>query len=126
MTFILFWVSLLVMSVMIAAKVFEIKVRRIALVASLSAKGDAVIHGWIETLIFKYNRYKKIAHLFMFDFLPSYMYEILVKLKDYVARKYYLAGDQFRGRRILRNTGSVSTFLQHITDDKSGTSDHTA
>ncbi len=124
MIFILFWVSLIVLCTMVASKIFAIKVRRIHFLETISAKGDAKIHRAIEVLIFKYNRYQKIAHLFVFDFLPAYLYEVLVKLKDWVAKKYYLAGDQFRGRRILRNNGSVSHFLQNITDEKGGVSDN--
>lgn len=106
---------------MLGSKVFEIKVKKIETLSGLWTKGDQKIRQFYDWLIFKYNRYKKISHIFIFDFLPSYAYEVTVKLKDYIAKKYYQAGDKFRGRRILRDRGSVSSFLQHISENKSNT-----
>ena len=123
---ILFIISLICIFVMLGSKIFEIKVRKIHILANLFSKGDVRIHNLIEIAIFKYNHYKKIAKLFIFDFLPAYSYEMAVKLKDYIAKKYYQAGDKFNGRRILRDNGSVSTFLQHITEDASNKSHHKA
>ena len=117
MSFILFVVSLVVLFAMIASKVWEVKVRKIETLAGIYGKGDKKIHTWIETGILAYRHYRKIAHLFFFDFLPSYIYELSVKLKDYLAKRYYKANDQFRGRRMLRDNGSVSAFLQNITAD---------
>lgn len=118
MTTIFFIVSLLVICFMIASKIFELEMRRNHFLSNLFSKGDVRIHQFIEKMILAYNHYKKIAQLFVFDFLPSYAYELLVHLKDYVAKKYYLWGDDFRGRRMLRDRGSVSAFLQHITENK--------
>lgn len=118
MTTILFFVSLFVLSALIGSKVFEIKVRKIDVLSNLFSKGDEKIHKLIELATFKYNRYKKIAHIFVFEFLPSYAYEILVKMKDYVSKKYYSSADNFRGRRVLRSNGSVSFFLERLSDDK--------
>ena len=39
-------------------------------------------------------------------------------MKDYVSKKYYSTGDGFRGRRVLRSNGSVSFFLERLSDDK--------
>ena len=69
--------------------------------------------------VFKYNRYKKIINIFIFDFLPSYLHELLSRAKDYVAKKYYQAGDNIRGRRILKNNGAVSSFLEQLSEEKS-------
>jgi len=102
---------------MIASKVWEVKVRKIESLAEIYRKGDKKIHSWIEQGILAYKYYRKIARLFFFDFLPSYAYEQSVKLKDYLAKRYYKASDQFRGRRILRDNGSVSAFLQNISDN---------
>ena len=118
MTITLFIVSLLVLSGLVASKVFEIKVRRINFLSNIFVAGDNKIRSLINTIIFKYNRYRKILHIFVFDFLPSYLYELLVKMKDFVARKYYKAGDSIRGRRILKSNGSVSSFLEQISEDK--------
>lgn len=104
---------------LIASKIFEIKVRRIDSLVNLFIAGDKKIHEFRDFLIFKYNRYRKIVHIFIFEFLPSYLYELLVKLKDYVAKKYYQAGTSFSGRRVLKSNGSVSTFLEQLSDDKS-------
>lgn len=118
MTILFFIVSLSVLCVMVASKIFRIKVRDIHFLSKIYARGDAVIHSWIEQGFGKYNLYKKIARLFIFDFLPSYLYEQVVKVKDYIAKKYYGMGDEFRGRRILRTTGSVSFFLERLAEDK--------
>ena len=106
---------------MIASKVVEVKFQKVHFLAGLFNKGDEKIHQAIDALVFKYNRYNKIANLFVFDFLPSYLYELLVRMKDYVAKRYYSSGDAFRGRRMLRTNGSVSFFLERLSDDKSGT-----
>ncbi len=118
MTTILFFVSLFVMVSLVGSKVFELKVRKIHSLSNLFAKGDEMIHQLIDLGVFKYNRYKKIAHIFVFEFLPSYAYELLVKMKDYVSKKYYSSADGFRGRRVLRANGSVSFFLESLADDK--------
>ena len=118
MTTILFFVSLFVLTTLVGSKVFETKVRKINSLSNLFAKGDEKIHKLIDLGVFKYNRYKKIAHIFMFEFIPSYAYEILVKMKDYVSKKYYSSADGFRGRRVLRTNGSVSFFLERLSDDK--------
>jgi len=123
---ILFYVSLFVISLMLGSKIFEIKVRKINSLVSFCNRGDAKIHSWVEQAFSRYNRFKKIAHIFVFEFLPSYAYELSVKLKDFIAKKYYEMGDKFRGRRILRDNGSVSAFLQRISDDSADTSNHKA
>lgn len=108
-----------VLAGLIASKIFEIKVRKIDFLVKLFLVGDRLIRQLGDILIFKYNRYKKILNIFIFDFLPSYLYELLVKMKDYVAKKYYNAGDNIRGRRILKSNGSVSSFLEQLAEDKS-------
>lgn len=120
MAIILFIVSLCVICSLIGSKVFEIKIRKIHFLSDTFTKGDEKIHQYIDIVIFKYNRYQKIANLFVFDFLPSYLYEVLVRMKDYVSKRYYSAGDGFRGRRILRTNGSVSFFLERLSEDKTG------
>ncbi len=116
MIFILFVVSLIVLFVMLASKVWEIKVRRINILAEVYTKADKQIHIWIGRMIYNYHRQRKIVHIFFFDFLPSYIYKLLVKLKDYLAKYYYSTNNQFRGKRMLREGGSVSAFLQNISD----------
>jgi hypothetical protein len=118
MTTLIFFASLLALCALIAFKVFEIKVRKIHFVTNLWQKGDEEIHKFIHNMVFFYNRYKKISNIFIFEFLPSYFYELIVKLKDYISKRYYSAGDGFRGRRILRTNGSVSFFLEQLADDK--------
>lgn len=121
MTIILFYISLLVIFGLIASKVFEIKVRKIHSLSNMFMRGDEQIHKLIELAVFKYNRYRKIIHIFIFEFIPSYVYELLVRMKDYVSKKYYSTGDSFRGRRILRSNGSISYFLERLGDDKTHT-----
>ena len=107
----------------LGSKVFELRVRKIHTLSNIFNRGDEKIHQLIDVTILKYNRWKVIANIFIFDFLPRFMYEILVKMKDYVSKKYYQAGDKFRGRRILKSSGSVSFFLERLSEDKSSTSD---
>lgn len=121
MTTILFIISMCVIGLMLVSKIFEVKVRKIHFLANLFIKGDEKIHKLIGTGVVKYNLYKKIAHFFVFEFLPSYMYEQLVKMKDHVSKKYYSYGDGFRGRRVLRSNGSVSFFLERLAEDRSNT-----
>lgn len=118
-TITLFLISMFVLAGLLASKAFEIKVRKIDFLVNLFLKGDKMIRAFGDLLVFKYNRYKKISNIFIFDFLPSYLYELLVKMKDYVAKKYYNAGDNIRGRRILKSNGSVSSFLEQLAEDKS-------
>ncbi|MCX6701815.1 MAG: hypothetical protein NTX96_01300 [Candidatus Zambryskibacteria bacterium] len=118
MTITFFLISMFVLCSLVASKVFEIKVKRINFLVNFFIKGDKKIHELIDQLFFKYNRYKKILNIFIFDFLPSYLYELLGRIKDYVAKKYYKAGDSIRGRRILKTNGSVSSFLEQLSEDK--------
>lgn len=118
MTTILFFVSFFVLVSLVGSKVFERRVRKIDLLSDIFAKGDERIHKLIDLGVFKYNRYKKISQIFVFEFLPSYAYELLVKMKDYVSKKYYSSADGFRGRRVLRSNGSVSFFLERLSEDK--------
>jgi hypothetical protein len=113
----LFIVSMFGIFALLASKSFELKVRKIHFLSNIFSKGDEQIHRFIESALVKYNLYRKIAHIFVFDFLPSYLYEMIVKIKDYVARKYYEAGNDFRGKRILKSTGSVSFFLKRLSEE---------
>ena len=105
---------------MLAYKAFEIKVKKINFISSVWQRADNHVDKLIEVVVFKYNRYKKISNIFVFEFMPSYAYELLVKTKDCVSKRYYSAGDEFRGRRVLRSNGSVSFFLERLSDEKSG------
>lgn len=117
-TTILFLISMFVLAALVTSKVFELKVRRIDFLVNLFIIGDKKIRDLGDKAIFRYNRYKKILNIFIFEFLPAYLYELLVKLKDYVAKKYYKAGDEIRGRRILKSNGSVSSFLEQLSQEK--------
>ena len=120
----LFIISSIGLAMVVGSKVFEIKVRKINFISKLFVRGDEKIHQVIAIAIFKYHNYRKIVGLFVFDFLPSYTYEILVKLKDYVAKRYYSTGDGFRGRRILRSNGSVSSFLERLAEKRADGLNH--
>lgn len=100
------------------------KAGRAHFLSGIFVKGDHKIHDLFDVLVFKYNRYKMISHIFVFEFLPSYAYELLVKMKDYVSKKYYENADGFRGRRVLRSNGSVSFFLERLADDKTRMDSH--
>ena len=120
MSTILFFLSLLALCGMLLSKIFEIKFRKAHFLSHLFIKGDKRIHRLFGIATSKYHYYRKIAHIFIFDFIPSYLYELLVKMKDYVSKKYYEVGDGFRGRITLKNNGSVSFFLERLSDDKWG------
>ena len=111
---IIFFVSLFVLCALLISKLFEVKT-----LTSIFTKNDEKIHKLIDEAIFKYNRSRKILNIFIFEFLPSYLYEVLVKMKDYVSKKYYNAGNSFRGKRVLRSNGSVSFFLERLSEDRS-------
>ena len=110
---------------MVAGKMFQANVKRIHFLSAVSSRADFITHSIIQNIVGRYNLYRKIVRLFFFEFLPSYMYELLVRMKDYIARKYYVMGDQFRGRRILRNSGSVSFFLERLAEEKPQTENQT-
>jgi uncharacterized membrane protein len=114
----IFFLSFAVLCVLVVSKIFEIKFKKVDLLARFFAYGDKKIHELINLLVYKYNRYKKISNIFIFEFLPSYLYELLIKAKDYVSKKYYNAGDGFRGRRVLRSNGSVSFFLERLASER--------
>ena len=116
---IIFIVSLVVLFGLLSYKVFEIKIKRIHFVANIFERGDGKIHGVLEKFISQYNRIKNVSHIFIFEFLPSYLYELLVKAKDSVSKRYYSGADNFRGRRVLRNNGSVSFFLERLSKENS-------
>ncbi len=118
MTTTLFIVSLFVLAGLVFSKIFEIKVRKIGFLTTIFTRGDEKINRLIEASIARYNRYRKISHIFIFEFIPSYVYEVLVRMKDNVSKRYYNAGDEFRGRRILRTNGSVSFFLERLAENK--------
>ena len=120
-TFFIF--SMIVILSMLFSKIFEIKSRKMHFLSNLFMKGDQRIKQFLEKFNLEYKRYKKIVHIFIFDFLPSYLYELLVKMKDYVAKKYYESANDFRGRRVLKNTGSVSSFLERLSEDKQNIAD---
>lgn len=120
-TFVFFVFSLFILCALVLSKIFEIKVRKIDFLSNLFTNGDKKIHQMIKASLIKYNLYKKIANIFIFEFLPSYLYEILVRMKDYVSKKYYEVGG-INGRRVLRSNGSVSFFLEQLSEKNSNSS----
>lgn len=113
--------SFAVIVLMIVSKIAEKRIGTIALWTSFVEKSDERIHAFLLSVSKKYKLWKKIAYLFFFEFLPAYMYELLVKMKDYVQRRYYESQTRLQGnKKMLRSSGSVSSFLQEIsthTDD---------
>ena len=108
---------MLVLAGLLSYKVFALRVREIAFLSETFKKGDHKIHEFIELAVAKYHLYMHIANIFVFEFLPAYLYELLVKTKDFVAKKYYETGDGFRGRRVLKSSGSVSFFLERLSEE---------
>jgi hypothetical protein len=80
---------------------------------------DSQVHRFTHFFESKYRLYKKIFYLFTFEFLPSFFYEKTVKLKDYIAKRYYASADSLKGnKKMLRTNGSVSSFLQSINKEE--------
>lgn len=116
MTTTVFISSFVALLAMLGTKMIEQKLGSFPLWTRLVSKTDEVVHDIMSRLLAKYQLYKKIAYLFIFNFLPSYAYELLVKMKDYVYKKYYESQSRLKGnRRMLRTNGSVSSFLQEIS-----------
>lgn len=118
MTITSFIVSLVALILLLTYKVFEVKVRKIHFLGSLFKKGDEKIHTLAEVLIFKYHRYKKISKIFLIEFLPAYLSDRLMDLRAYLIKKYLKAEEEWRGRRVLRDTGTVSFFLERLSEEK--------
>ena len=118
MTLISFIVSFIVLISLIILKVIENKFGGISFLNRIFAKGDYFIGNLFQGLYLRYNYLKRVTHIFFFDFLPSLLYAFLIKSKDYVARRYYNSSNEFRGRRLLRADGSVSNFLERLSEDK--------
>lgn len=118
MTTIIFFVSLFGLLLVAMLRAYQLKVGEIKFLEGLYLKGDLFLNDAIDWAIFKYNRWKKISHIFVFEFIPSLLYENLVRAKDFVSKKYYENGDKFRGRRVLRSHGSVSFFLGRLSEEK--------
>lgn len=118
MTIILFLISLFVICGLIVSKIFEIKFQKTHFLTNVFIEGDKQIHHILDEALFKYNRSRKIIDIFIFEFLPSYLYEILFKVKNHVSDKYHKAKEDFRGRKILKNDGAVSFFLKRLAEEK--------
>lgn len=116
MTTTIFISSFVALLAMIGTKMIEQKLGSFPLWTRLVSRTDEVVHDIVSRLVGKYQLWKKIAYLFIFNFLPSYAYELLVKMKDYVYKKYYESQSKLKGnKRMLRTNGSVSSFLQEIS-----------
>lgn len=118
MTITVFISSFVALLAMIGTKMIEQRLGSFPLWTRLVSKTDEVVHDIVNRVIGKYQLWKKITYLFVFNFLPSYAYELLVKMKDYVYKKYYESQSKLKGnKRMLRANGSVSSFLQEISSE---------
>ena len=115
---IVFIASFSVLVLMIVAKAFDLKVKKIVFWQKICQRGDKMINDGINGLVIRANYFRKITHIFLFDFIPSLVYEWLSKMKDKVAERYYNSSNDFRGRRLLRTDGSVSSFLERLAEDR--------
>ena len=116
MTTTVFISSFIALVAMLLTKMIENRLGSFPLWTRVVSFADERVHTILDFLIKKYQLWKKIAYLFFFEFLPSYAYELLVKMKDYVYKKYYQSQSKLKGnKRMLRSNGSVSSFLQDIS-----------
>ncbi len=103
---------------MLLFKVVEQRLGGVNWWANFIARADHRINVLVKKLHFKYRIWKKIASIFVFEFLPAYAYEQVVKLKDYMYKRYHSSAGNLRGeKRMLRGNASVSEFLQNITEE---------
>lgn len=114
---ILFIVSFIALVSLVLFRVIENRYS-IGFLKKFYEKGDLFIESSISYMYVRYSYFIKVSQIFIFEFIPSLIYEFLVKSKDYVARRYYNQANEFRGRRMLRNDGSVSAFLEQLSGDK--------
>lgn len=118
----IFYSSLIALILMLLSKIVEIKVDNFNFWSNFSKRTDFFIDKIIDSVYKRVRLYRKIAYLFVFEFLPSYMYENTVKLKDFIYKKYYASADSLRAnKKILRSNGSVSAFLQDISKESKET-----
>ncbi len=118
MTILTFFVSLFVILLIASLKAYDLKIGRLNFLQNIYGASDQKINQIFEFFIRRYNWVIKVSNIFIFEFLPSYLYETLVKMKDHVSKKYYESGDRFRGRRVLRSNGAVSFFLERLSDER--------
>lgn len=118
MTTTIFFFALLVLFFVLVVRMYLQKVGEVSFFARVYLNGDLYFDKIFDAIIYKYNRWRKISQIFFFEFLPSLLYENLVKAKDYVSKKYYESGDRIKGRRVLRSHGSVSFFLGRLSEER--------
>ncbi len=123
MTTITFFVSFFVLLLISALRAYQLKVGEINFLTNFYVRSDSFLNNILDSIIYSYNRWRKISNIFVFEFLPSLLYENLVKAKDYVSKKYYENGDRYRGRRVLRSHGSVSFFLGRLSEERGTTNE---
>ena len=103
---------------MVGSKVVEERFGAFHWWKKMATSADQTVHRLITMVTKKYQLYKKIAFLFLFEFLPAYAYRKTIELKDYVYKKYYTSQINLKGnKKMLRSNGSVSEFLQNISKD---------
>ena len=118
MTTILFLVSMFVVAGMLGSKIFEIKFQKTHFLSDSFRKGDEKIHKLIKQTSNKFDHYKAVSRIVVFDIAPLYVYKGLVKSKVYLSKKYNKIEENLRGRKMLRDGGSVSLFLEKLTEDR--------
>ena len=103
---------------MLGSKLAEERLGKFHWWSRIASWGDQKVHNIIHIVTEKYRFYKKVATIFIFEFLPAYAYRKLIELKDYVYKKYYLSASNLKGeKRMLRSSGTVSEFLQKISKE---------
>ena len=113
-----FYISFVGIFGMITFKAVESRMGKVQIWSRYMGAADARVHIWRQKLTAKYQLWKKIAYLFVFEFLPAYAYRQVVRLKDYLYKKYYESSEKFKGeKRMLKSNGSVSEFLQNLSEE---------
>jgi hypothetical protein len=115
----LFISSFAAITFMLASKLAEARFGEFHWWSKMASWGDQKVHGVMTVVVQKYQLYRKIAYIFIFEFLPAIAYHKTIELKDYLHKKYYTSSVSLRGeKRMLRSSGSVSEFLQNIKKEE--------
>ena len=110
----IFGFSLVVVFGMILSRVYELKHHQAHLISRLIARFDNLTEAKKEAFFGKYHLTKSSLNTFFKDEIPGQIGELTGSL----SRKLGEVSDSLYGRRVLRNRGAVSFFLQRMSAEK--------
>ena len=114
---IIFILSCIGMLLMILVKLFELKTGRDFILAQWRQKIDKHAHVWFAKTKDFVLKAEKGAVAFVKN-IPIHTLELVSKLHMYLHKKYGKRVDMIKGRTIPTNKGSVSFFINSISEYK--------